>query len=200
MKLILVRHGKTDWNEVGKCQGISDVPLNSRGVEQAEKVALSLKDEKIGRIYSSRLSRAKTTAEKIAAYHSIEVSTRDDLREMNQGIFEGLDFSLIREKYSDILQHWRSDPETLQIPGGETLASVRKRALTAIDEIIDGDQTEITVVVSHNLVIGLLLCSFAGRNLKRFRDYIVDEASKSVVEMRGEEFYILSVNDTRHLK
>ncbi len=199
MKLILARHGKTDWNEVGKCQGISDVPLNSNGIEQAEKLALSLKEERIDRIYSSHLSRAKTTAQKIADYHSIEVSTRDDLHEMNQGVFEGLDFSLIREKYSDILQHWRSDPETLQIPGGETLTGVQKRALSAIDEIINGCQTEIIVVVSHNLVIGLLLCSFAGRTLKQFRNYIVDEASKSVVEVRGREFAILSVNDTSHL-
>ena len=91
MRLILVRHGKTDWNETG--------------IEQAEKVAFSLKDERIDRIYSSDLTRAKTTAEKIAEYHSVDVNIRDDLQEMDQGIFEGLDFSYIQEKYSHVLEH-----------------------------------------------------------------------------------------------
>lgn len=199
MRLILVRHGKTDWNESGRCQGISDVPLNTAGEEQAERVAFSLKDEIIDRIYSSNLARAKTTAEKIAAYHSIDVDIRDDLREMDQGIFEGLDFSYIREKYSDVLEHWRKDPETLQLPGGESLKGVQQRALDAIADIKNRFGSQNIVIVSHNMVIGTLLCSFTGSSLKKLRDYIVEEASKSVVEIYGDRFVIISLNDIDHL-
>lgn len=201
MRLILVRHGKTDWNETGRCQGISDVPLNTAGEEQAEKVAFSLKDESIDRIYSSNLARAKTTAEKIAAYHSVDIDIRDDLREMDQGIFEGLDFSYIKEKYSEVLEHWRKDPDTLQLPGGESLKGVQKRALDAIADIKSrfGPQN-IVVVVSHNMVIGTLFCSFTGSSLKKLRDYIVDEASKSVVEVYDDRFVIISFNDIDHLR
>ena len=200
MQLILVRHGKTDWNESGRCQGVSDVPLNSTGVEQAEKVAFSLKDEKVDRIYSSDLVRAKITAEKIAAYHSIEVNVRDDLREMDQGVFEGLDFSHIREKYSDVLEHWREDPETLQLPGGEALSGVQKRALGVVTDIKCRFGSQNIVIVSHNLVIGSLLCRFAGNSLRQFRDYMVDEASKSVVKIYDNRFVIISVNDIDHLQ
>lgn len=200
MRLILVRHGKTDWNETGRCQGVSDVPLNPAGIEQAEKLAFSLKDEKIDRIYSSDLMRAHTTAEKIAAYHSIDIDIRDDLREMDQGVFEGLDFSSIREKYSDVLEHWREDPETLQLPGGEALSGVQQRALKAIADIKSRFGSQNTVVVSHNLVIGTLLCRFAGSSLKKFRDYMVDEASKSVVEICDDRFIIISFNDIDHLR
>ena len=199
MRLILVRHGKTDWNETGRCQGISDVPLNRAGAEQAEKVAFSLKDERVDRIYSSNLSRAKTTAEKIAAYHAIDVNVRDDLREMDQGIFEGLDFSYIREKYSDVLEHWREDPETLQLPGGESLKGVQRRALDAIADIKSRSGPRSIVIVSHNMVIGALLCSFSGSSLKKLRDYIVDEASKTVVEVYDDRFVIISFNDIDHL-
>ncbi len=199
MRLILVRHGKTDWNETGRCQGISDVPLNHTGMEQAEKVAFSLKDEKIDHIYSSDLVRAKTTAEKIAAYHSIDIDIRDDLREMDQGIFEGLDFSYIREKYSDVLEHWREDPETLQLPGGESLKGVQQRGLDAIVDIKSRFGSQNIVVVSHNMVIGTLFCSFTGSSLKKLRDYIVDEASKSVVEIYDDRFVIISFNDIDHL-
>ncbi len=199
MRLILVRHGKTDWNETGRCQGISDVPLNTTGERQAEKVAHSLKDESIDRIYSSNLARAKTTAEKIAAYHSIDVDIRDDLGEMDQGVFEGLDFSYIREKYSDVLEHWRKDPETLQLPGGESLKGVQQRALDAVADIKNRFGSQNIVVVSHNMVIGTLLCSFTGNSLKKLRDYIVEEASKSVVEVYDDRFVIISLNDIDHL-
>ncbi|MCY3986674.1 MAG: histidine phosphatase family protein [Candidatus Dadabacteria bacterium] len=200
MRLILVRHGKTDWNESGRCQGVSDVPLNSTGIEQAEKVAFSLKDERVDRIYSSDLARAKTTAEKIAVYHRIDVNLRDDLREMNQGIFEGLDFSHIREKYSDILEHWRENPETLQLPGGEALSGVQQRALEAVADIRCRFGSQNIVIVTHNLVIGSLLCRFAGNSLRQFRDYMVDEASKSVVKIYDNRFVIISVNDIDHLQ
>ena len=199
MRLILVRHGKTDWNETGRCQGVSDVPLNPAGIEQADKVAFSLKDESIDRVYSSDLVRAKTTAEKIAAYHSIDVAIRNDLREMDQGIFEGLDFSCIREKYSDVLEHWREDPETLQLPGGESLRGVQQRALDAIEDIRSRFESQNIVVVSHNMVIGTLLCSFTGNSLKKLRNYIVDEASKSVIEIYDNRFIIISLNDIEHL-
>ena len=200
MRLILVRHGKTDWNETGRCQGISDVPLNSAGIEQAEKLAFSLRDEKIDLIYSSDLVRAKVTAEKIAGHHPIDVNVRDDLREMDQGIFEGLDFSYIQEKYPDVLEHWREDPDTLQLPGGESLTGVQQRALDAIEDIKSRFGSQNIVVVSHNMVIGTLFCSFTGSPLKKLRDYIVDEASKSIVEIYDDRFVIISFNDINHLR
>ena len=200
MRLTLVRHGKTDWNDTGRCQGISDVPLNSSGIEQAEKLAFSLRDERIDHIYSSDLVRAKVTAEKIAGYHSINVNLRDDLREMDQGVLEGLYFSHIQEKYSHVLEHWRNDPETLQLPGGESLIGVQQRALDAIADIRSCFGSQNIVVVSHNMVIGTLLCSFTGSSLKKLRDYIVDEASKSVIEIYDDRFVIISLNDIDHLR
>ena len=144
---------------------MSDVPLNSRGVEQAERLAVSLGDERIDRIYSSDLSRAKATAEKIAARHSIEVNLTEDLREMDQGMFEGLEFSHIREKHSDVLRRWREEPETLRIPGGETLIEVQRRAFAAIMDIESRFGSLNILVVSHSLTIITLLCRFADKPL-----------------------------------
>lgn len=201
MLLTLVRHGKTDWNESGRCQGISDVPLNVRGLEQAEMLALSLRNEKIDRIYSSGLARAKKTAEKIAAYHSAEVNVIDDFREMDQGIFEGLEFSHIRKNYPDVLRQWREEPGTFRLPGGEeTLEGVQRRAFSAFLDIESRFESENVMVVSHNLTIITLLCKFAGAPLKEFRNYMVDEASKSVVDIRKGKFTVISVNDVSHLE
>ena len=199
MRLILVRHGITNWNEVEKCQGISDIPLNQNGIAQAEKLAYSLRNEKLDVIYSSNLQRAYLTAKKIADYHSLEVKIDNRFREMNQGQFEGLNFSYIREKYPNILKKWRECPETLTIPGGESLLAVQNRAYEAILKLKKKYNSKNVLIVSHNLTIIALLCKFSGKSLSNFRDYMVDECSKSLVEYANENFFIKSVNNTTHL-
>jgi len=88
-KIILVRHGQTLWNNIGKYQGHTDVPLSKTGIEQASKVAKRLKNDKITAIYSSDLKRAKQTAEIIALEHNLPVITNTRFREINFGVWEG---------------------------------------------------------------------------------------------------------------
>ncbi|MGH7885336.1 MAG: histidine phosphatase family protein, partial [Thermodesulfobacteriota bacterium] len=181
MQLILIRHGKTDWNELEKCQGSSDIPLNKNGINQAEKLAHSLRNEKLDYIYSSDLSRARITAEKIAGYHNIEIKIDHDFREMDQGDFEGLEFKYIREKYSHVLKEWRTNPETLTIPGGESLTEVQDRAYKSVMKLLEKHYSKTVLVVSHNLTIVTLICKFSNMTLKNFRDFIVGETSKTII-------------------
>ena len=200
MQLILIRHGKTNWNETGKCQGISDVPLNQNGLEQAEKLALSLKDEELDVIYSSDLQRAYTTAKKIADYHSLEVNIESGFREMDQGGLEGLEFSYIRDNYQHVLKRWRENPEAFTLPGGgESMTDVQNRAYVAVSKLITKYSSKRVVVVSHNLTIITLLCKFSGKSMKYFRDFAIDECSKSIVEINDGDIAVKSVNDTSHL-
>ncbi|NIP29903.1 MAG: hypothetical protein GTO02_06565 [Candidatus Dadabacteria bacterium] len=199
MNLILVRHGKTNWNELGRCQGVSDIPLNQNGLAQADKLAYSLKDENLDVIYSSDLQRAVVTAQKVAEFHSLEVNIENKFREMDQGEFEGLDFSYIREKYSDVLKHWRESPETLTIPGGESLTDVQNRAYDAVLNLIEEYNSKTVLVVSHNLTIITLLCKFHGKSMKSFREFMVSECSKSIIEFKNGDFHVKLVNDISHL-
>lgn len=199
MQLILIRHGKTDWNELEKCQGSSDVPLNANGIVQAEKLAESLKDEKLDYIYSSDLSRARLTAEKIAGFHNLEINIDSGFREMDQGDFEGLEFKLIREKYGHVLKEWRTNPETLIIPGGESLTEVQNRAYGSVMKLLENHYSKTVLVVSHNLTIVTLLCKFSHRSLKSFRDYIVSETSKTVINFNNGKSRVELVNDISHL-
>lgn len=200
MELILVRHGETEWNKLGRCQGVSDVPLNSTGRRQAEDIGRALKEEALSAVYSSDLIRAFETAEEIAKYHSISVQVDNDFREMDQGDFEGLDFDHIRANHSDVLKEWREKPETLRIPGGESLLEVQERAWEAFIDLYKNYENKKIVVVSHNLTIITLLCKFAGKTLASFRDFIVQESSKSVVICNNESYYIDVLNDMTHLQ
>lgn len=200
MELILIRHGETDWNRFERCQGISDIPLNSKGRMQAKKLADSLRAEQISAIFSSDLIRARETAEVIAGLHSLPVKFDRDFREMDQGEFEGLEFTHIRERYSAVLKKWTTDPENLRIPGGETLLEVQERAWEAFNNIYSKHAGERVLLVSHNLTIITLLCKFSGKPLTSFRQFNVKETSKSVVLCDESNYTISLLNDVAHLE
>jgi len=199
MNLILVRHGETDWNRTGRCQGISDVVLNDNGRKQALELGLCLKGEKISAVYSSDLARAISTAEEIARHHGLTVEIDSDLREMDQGDFEGLLFTEIRERYADIMREWRDSPETIRIPSGESLTEVQERALRVFERLCGRHDGETVVAVSHNLTITTLLCKFTGVGLSGFRSFGIQAASRSTVCLSGGKVVIVDMNDVSHL-
>ncbi|QMU55694.1 MAG: hypothetical protein GKS04_00590 [Candidatus Mycalebacterium zealandia] len=199
MLLTLVRHGETEWNRLQKCQGISDIPLNETGIFQSKKLGKNLKSEKIDAIFSSKLRRASDTAKEIAKHHNIEVDVRADLHEMDQGDFEGVEFSEIREKHSDKLKEWTENPEQFRIPGGETFTKVQSRAMNAIALIQEKWADGNVVVVSHNLTIVAMLCKFCEIPISRFREFKISESSKTVVMCEGGKYTVRKLNDTSHL-
>jgi len=199
MKLYLIRHGETDWNKLEKCQGVSDIPLNTNGIRQAKDLAYSLRDEELSAIYSSDLSRAITTAKEVAKYHPADVKIDERFREMDQGEFEGLEFRNLREKYGDILKKWRDEPETLRLPGGETLTEVQERAWNGINNLLNLYNEGSVLLVSHNMIIITLLCKFSKKSLLSFREFTVKESSKSVISCNNDIFKIELFNDISHL-
>ena len=88
--LLLVRHGETDWNAVGRLQGQTDRPLNDYGRRQAQQLAAGLADEALEAIYSSDLARARATAEIVGERLGLPVALDADLREKDWGTWEGL--------------------------------------------------------------------------------------------------------------
>lgn len=163
VNLIFFRHGETDWNKDYLVQGISDIPLNETGLNQAKELASSLKDKAINAIISSDLVRAKQTAEAVLKEQNDDVSIHsyEGLREINYGVAEGAPRKETREKYADILkiiddfQDERSD--TISLPGGESREEVISRVLDAIHKYLEHDKTSSTVAVStHGGVIGAL--------------------------------------------
>lgn len=107
-RLILVRHGQTDWNTERRIQGGTDIPLNEEGRQQAHLLAQRLKDEPLDHIYSSHQIRAKETAEIIAQFHPhTPFTVRWDLGEYNLGILEGMKIEEVHEKYEQ--KDWDDD-------------------------------------------------------------------------------------------
>ena len=163
-RLILVRHGETDWNKAGRFQGQIDIPLNDHGRSQAAAARDFLKDVSIDRAWSSTLSRPTETAEIILEAHSgVPLTQIDGLVEIGHGLWEGKLESEIREGWSDLLDTWKRAPETVQMPEGETIQDVWARSVTSWQEIAKGLKPEETaLVVAHDAVNKTILCDLLG--------------------------------------
>lgn len=197
MQLLLIRHGETLWNKEGRVQGTSDVELSAAGIKQAELLALSLKDHPLEAIHASPLERARLTAEIINGFHHKNIQIHQGLMEMDQGDFEGFSFKELMAREKDFLQKWITNPASVKMPNGESLAQVQQRAWRVMEEIIS--KSENTLIVSHNFTIAAILCRIRNISLSEFRKTCVDTASKTIVQFRNGEASIEALNDRSHL-
>ncbi|MFZ4437984.1 MAG: histidine phosphatase family protein [Syntrophales bacterium] len=197
MELILIRHGETTWNKDGRVQGLSDIELSGVGLNQAQKLALSIQDINIKAVYSSPLKRAYQTAQIINKMHNAPIYLEPGLMEMDQGDFEGLSFQELKACNKDFLQRWIQDPAFVTMPNGESLAELQKRAWPVVAEIID--KAENALIVSHSFTIAAILCKVQNISLSQFRKVCVGTASKTIVSFQNGSALIDVLNDRTHL-
>jgi broad specificity phosphatase PhoE len=132
--LLFVRHGETEWNAQRRWQGHADVPLNERGREQARELADSLSGDHLDAIYTSDLSRARDTAEAVAARLGVDVVVDSDLREIHVGPIEGL-----TADEAAAYEGWQGEPKE----------SHAERVLAAVRRIAERHPEGRVLVVTH---------------------------------------------------
>jgi phosphoserine phosphatase len=200
VQVLLVRHGATDWNVQGRCQGVTDLELNEVGVRQAEHIASSLSQETLHGIYSSDLRRAQQTAQLISLHHRLPVLIESDVRELDHGRLEGLTFSEIKENYSQFIQKWRTEPAEIQVPGGERLVDVASRAWSALNRIARRHTSnETIVVVSHNFPILGIICEITGTQLNNYRNFHLDPCGVTRLSRNGANYWqVTHVNNQEY--
>ena len=147
-RLIVWRHGNTDWNAADRVQGQSDVELNDLGRDQAVEAAPLLAALRPDAIVSSDLRRARDTAQALAALTGLPVKTDHRLRERHYGRWQGLLISEILERFPEEFARWRAgEPD----PGGEveSLEALGKRMGEALQEAADTHRGGTVVVATH---------------------------------------------------
>ncbi len=199
MKLILVRHGETDWNNERRYQGQRDIPLNSKGEWQARQAARALAGEPIERLVSSDLRRARTTAAAIAAACGVPLTTDRRLREISFGSWEGLAYDQIIEQDGDSYRRWKENPTAHPPTGGETLDITKRRVLAAWQEIKEHEVGTI-IVVSHGGTLRVLLSHLLQLPPESFWELKLDNASLSSVQINHAGIVLDSLNDVQHLQ
>jgi len=201
-RILLIRHGETDWNRLHRFQGRSDLPLNQNGREQAHALALGLKDQSLTAIYSSPLARAVETASLIKVFHpSVPLFKEEGLVEMNLGEFEGMEAGHWVVGHADFLKCWRETPASVRMPGGENLQEVQARAVSTLERIAKLYPMESTLLLcSHNFVNLTILCYALKIPLDRFREVRQETAALNILYVQGEQLVAEVVNDRSHLE
>lgn len=199
-KLLLVRHGLTEFNSTRRFAGYSDVELSPEGQRQVERLRDRLANEKIDAIYCSDLKRALATATVISSGHRIETVTCSELREINYGDAEGLTFDEINQRYPDLAKAIRNFNLELEFPGGESFKGFIQRTITFLDKLEKHESSATILVVSHSGVLRVLLCELLGIDQSHWRQIGCGNASLSIVDTYPRGAIISLLNDTSHLK
>jgi probable phosphoglycerate mutase len=200
-RIILVRHGETEWNRVERFRGRADVPLNETGLAQAEATGRRIAAEwRPLAIYSSPLSRAFKTAEAIAWHFELPVQIHKGLTDIDYGQWQGLTPDEVKERWPGDIGAWYNAPHTAHIPGGETLAALRARAMRTVNELASLHEDQTIVLVSHTVINRIILLGVLGLGNDRFWRLRQDTCALNVFEVEGGVFTLVSLNDTNHLR
>ena len=170
MRLILARHGETQWNVDGLIQGANGDPLTTRGVAQARALAVALPAVQLG-----------------------------DLAEADAGELTGLTGVQMREQYPEFSALWDADPASAQMPGGESLLQVQERAWKAVTALgALHDETPV-VAVTHDFTIHSIVCRTLDLPLRGLSSLKVDLGSITRLELSDPPYVLVSLNETGHL-
>lgn len=200
MKLIIVRHGETEWNVQNKATGQLDSPLTPKGIRQAYAIADRLRRLSFTTFYSSGLGRAVQTANIIAEVCGKKVIIDPQLREWNMGIFQGLTVSEMHQKFPQERQDYERIGYEYVIPEGESLRQCRDRAFRVMNAIAQRHPDETVVVVTHGCVLmGFfeMVLGLPPGNSWRFHLY---NANICTFEYVNGRWSLIVWNDVSHLE
>lgn len=199
-RLILVRHGQTEWNRVERFRGMADLSLDDTGVSQAEATAERLAEWPVVAVYTSPLKRALQSASIIARRFGLQPVVHKGLIDINFGGWEGLSPEEAAVKDSKLWSTWVNSPHLVRFPGGESLADVALRASTAVEEVIKKHDGDTVVMVSHRVVCHLLVLRLLGLDESRFWYVTQDVSTVNIFEHNEMGWFVVVLNDTCHLK
>ncbi len=207
LRLLLIRHGETQWNRESRFQGIRDIPLNETGKVQGQKAADFLKDIEINLAITSPMLRPKETAEIILQYHpDVMLDLQPDLMEICHGLWEGKLETEIEADFPGLLQDWKNHPETVQMPEGENLQQVWDRAIACWQERVqyycqDGQQ-RVGIVVAHDAINKVILAYLLGLSPANFWNIKQGNGAVSVIDYPDgpdSQPVLQAINLTSHL-
>jgi len=198
-ELILIRHGETAWNRERRMQGQTNTPLSEVGRAQAEAVGARLARHPFSALYSSDLARAWDTAAAIARASGREILGDPALRERTFGVFEGLTYDEMSQRYPDEHARFTARDPDYAVPGGESPRQFYQRSLTCLERIAAAHAGECVVVVTHGMVLDTL--HRAARNMPLFekRDAPLLNASLNTFRRMAGGWQEISWGDVAHL-
>jgi broad specificity phosphatase PhoE len=197
-RLLLIRHGESEWNRDGLIQGFQDCDLSDLGREQSNRLRERLDLEKIDAAFSSTATRAIETS-KIALGHRLSIDARPNLREINLGEWEGVQAAELKRRLPVETEMWFRTPSKVRIKGAETLRAFRTRITREMERVREQCPDDGLVIFTHGGVICTYLTSLLGLKLDDLWRFKIRNASITKVIFPMNEPRIEVLNDVSHL-
>ena len=194
--LFLVRHGTTVWHAENRYAGCSEVALDPNGYAQAERLAAWASETKLAAIWCSPLTRAREMAAPTARATGLVPHVDERLREIDFGQMEGKTMVEAEQLFPEEIRRFKADPATYPMPSGEDPHKAAHRAVSTLRDIAAAHPNERVLVVAHNTLIRLALCSVMGIPLARYRAVFPAVRNGALTEIRleGENAALLRYN------
>lgn len=199
-RVLAVRHGETAWNVENRIQGQLDVPLNDVGRWQARRLAAAMAGEPIDAIYTSDLLRTRETAEETAAGAGVPMVGDAGLRERGFGVFEGLTFTEIEQRWPDQSARWRRRDPEFGADGGETLRDFYARSIAAATRLASAHGGQTIMIVTHGGVLDCLYRAASRIALDAPRSWKLGNASINRLLYTPRGFTLIGWADDYHLE
>ncbi len=171
ISVILVRSGATEWDEQDRLQGKMDLPLTDAGREGVESVLDAFIDAnpgiESGTVHGGPSEGSRETARLVAKRFGVRTKSHGGLEGMDLGLWEGLLYEDLVDRYSKAFKQWREDPAAVRAPEGETLVDLERRLLTTVGKILEkaGDGQ---VLVLRPIQLTLLVMRLEGEETSGF--------------------------------
>jgi len=200
-RIILIRHGETNWNKEGRFQGQIDIPLNEKGKGQAFKASQYLEEIEFTKAFSSSMKRPYETAKIILKNENLQIEKVDSLVEISHGLWEGKLEEEIKQTWPEMLKNWHEKPESVTMPEGESIKQVSDRAISAWNLICNSqNEDDITLLVAHDAVNKTLICHILGLSYSDIWMIKQGNGGITVIDIFKNKNHVLSsVNITNHL-
>lgn len=199
-QIVVLRHGRTEWNRVERFRGRANIELDEVGIKQAEATAERVVELPVAAVYCSPLKRTLTTASIIARRLNLEAQPLPAIIDIDFGEWQGLSAAEVSAKDNALFTLWQKKPHLVKFPGGESLADLRDRAGSAVDELVKQYADKTIVLVSHRVVCQILILHFLGLDNSRFWQVSQDVSAMNLFEVKDGIGYARLLNDTCHLK
>jgi probable phosphoglycerate mutase len=195
-RVVLVRHGETEWHASNRYAGSTDVALTPRGLEQAARLAGWAAGAGLDAVYSSPLGRAVRTAAPAARAAGLAPAADPELRELHFGRAEGLSPADMEERFPDALARFRRDPCAHPLPGGEDPSAGADRGTAAVRALAARHPGGRVLVVAHSTLLRLVLCRLLRLPLSEYRRVFPSVGNCALTEIRlqDEEVSLLEFN------
>lgn len=198
-RVLLVRHGETDWNLQTRLQGHTDIPLNATGRWQAAQLGRVLAGEPLDAVYSSDLVRALHTAAEIACATGAPLRPETELRERRFGCFEGMTYAEIEARWPGDARRWRLREPGFGPEGGENLIDFHARCVGAAERLAARHPGGSIALVAHGGVLDSLYRAATRVPLDAPRSWRMGNASINRLLHTPSGFSLVGWDDDAHL-